>query len=273
MTVMAFCGCAGKPDLSGIKNLAGNKIWVLGHGGMGMNSIHRSNTISSVLEAIECGANGVELDIQMTKDQVLVAYHDEYLEPSTDCHGMINGHTWQEIKNCKYGWFNKVLSIDTLMQALENQRDILLSFDCKLIHADDQIQFSGEFAEALKRSIEKYHISDRVFIESTDWRFLELLKNAGLKTRMFFYTNTYDRAIAMCEKLDLFGVSISMENISKKEIELLHQQGYYVMLFGASSRNKNVKAINMSPDFIQTDNVSFLHEALENAQITGVGEL
>ena len=38
------------------------------------------NTIESFGMAIEQGADGIELDVQLTKDDVLVVIHDEWIE-------------------------------------------------------------------------------------------------------------------------------------------------------------------------------------------------
>ena len=77
-----------------IENLNGNKISVIGHGGMGINSAYPSNSLESILKCIDSGANGVEIDIQMTSDGVFLAFHDDFLENSTDGSGSIYNQAW-----------------------------------------------------------------------------------------------------------------------------------------------------------------------------------
>ena len=56
---------------------------ILGHAGESLlksKSKNPPNTVESVRRAIELGADGVEIDVQMTSDGLLVAYHDGFLE-------------------------------------------------------------------------------------------------------------------------------------------------------------------------------------------------
>ncbi len=50
------------------------------YGHRGMSSIKKENTISAIMEAYHHGADGYEIDIQLTKDEKLVVLHDTTLE-------------------------------------------------------------------------------------------------------------------------------------------------------------------------------------------------
>jgi glycerophosphoryl diester phosphodiesterase len=53
------------------------------HGHRGTRALRPENTIESFLAAIELGADVLELDVLLTKDDVLVVHHDERLNPNT----------------------------------------------------------------------------------------------------------------------------------------------------------------------------------------------
>ena len=55
-----------------------DKVLVLGHRGSPLRE--RENTIPSFLRALQEGADGVELDVRVTKDKVLVVSHDNSLK-------------------------------------------------------------------------------------------------------------------------------------------------------------------------------------------------
>ena len=85
-----------------VANLNGNEISAFGHGGMGTRSTYPINTYESLMKCLNFGSDGTELDIQMTKDSVLIAFHDIDLSESTNISGLVNSLNWSEIKNAHY---------------------------------------------------------------------------------------------------------------------------------------------------------------------------
>ncbi|GEL08970.1 glycerophosphodiester phosphodiesterase [Salisediminibacterium halotolerans] len=59
-------------------------------------------------KAIEMDADWLELDIQKTADDELVAFHDDEIDRTTDGEGEIGDHTLEELKELDAGsWFNE----------------------------------------------------------------------------------------------------------------------------------------------------------------------
>ena len=48
------------------------------------------NTFESIMHCINVGSDGTEIDVQITKDGVLVAYHDKELSNKTNKCGLVN---------------------------------------------------------------------------------------------------------------------------------------------------------------------------------------
>jgi len=65
----------------------------IGHHGVGPNTgqdpnLPIENTVESVRKAYELGARGVEVDVQLTQDNRLAVYHDDYLSDFTCIHSL-----------------------------------------------------------------------------------------------------------------------------------------------------------------------------------------
>lgn len=56
------------------------------------------NTMLAFKKAIEYKANGIETDVQMSKDGVLILIHDETLDRTTNGHGFARDYTLDELK-------------------------------------------------------------------------------------------------------------------------------------------------------------------------------
>lgn len=69
---------------------------IYGHRGA---SLHfPENTMQAFAEAIRLGVDGVEIDVQRSKDGVLVVIHDEDLTRLSGSGGLVKDLTWQELR-------------------------------------------------------------------------------------------------------------------------------------------------------------------------------
>ncbi|MBW1832038.1 MAG: hypothetical protein JRJ10_10150 [Deltaproteobacteria bacterium] len=75
----------------------------LGHRGTGptrQGHPFPENSISSFVAAMDEGADGVELDVEITQDGKLIVMHDDTLDRTTDCTGCVSELTFDEIREC-----------------------------------------------------------------------------------------------------------------------------------------------------------------------------
>lgn len=78
------------------------------------------NTIPSFEKALEMGAEGIELDVHMTRDGELVVIHDHTIDRTSDGSGMIKDFSLDEVRKFDFGsWFSsdfKGVTIPTLKE-------------------------------------------------------------------------------------------------------------------------------------------------------------
>jgi glycerophosphoryl diester phosphodiesterase len=124
------------------------------------------NTIPAFEEAAELGADGVELDVQLTADGVPVIFHDKDVERLTDGTGCLAGMTLSQVKELDAGaHFSPEFAgtrIPTLGAVFEDLGDRLL-FNVELK------SFSAR-SDGLEREvvqvIQHHRLVDRVLISS-----------------------------------------------------------------------------------------------------------
>ncbi|MBT8467098.1 MAG: glycerophosphodiester phosphodiesterase family protein, partial [Deltaproteobacteria bacterium] len=76
----------------------------LGHRGTGPTRAGHpfpENSISSFLAALDAGANGVSLDVEITLDGKLIVMHDDTLDRTTNCTGCVSAMTFDEVRACR----------------------------------------------------------------------------------------------------------------------------------------------------------------------------
>ena len=94
--------CAKKQENETVK--------ILGHAATGLNmlnSVYHDNSKEAVEFALSIeGCDGVEIDLQLSKDGELWLYHDEKLETETNGSGCISSLTSAEIADLSYTTFH-----------------------------------------------------------------------------------------------------------------------------------------------------------------------
>ena len=60
------------------------------------------NTLAAFQKAVDLGADGVELDIQLTKDDQIVVIHDETIDRTSNGKGWVKDYTLEELRAFNY---------------------------------------------------------------------------------------------------------------------------------------------------------------------------
>lgn len=247
-----FSRCDKEEDYQ-INNLNHNIIMILGHGGMGDLYKYPNNSMEAIKPVIGIGADGTEIDVQITKDSVLILFHDETLDGRTKCGGYNSSYqyNWADIKDCNYNTLIgtiPILTVDQLFSNFSNVNQLYFSFDCKLDpeHYNDT-EYRLQFLRSIKRVCEKYNMSKNVFLEG-DLDFLLKAKQLGMGNKGIVIGSSVNEAVSN----GIFGIGTTLDT-EATEIEYAHSKGLYVMMWGIKTDAGNKQAIRLNPDFIQTD--------------------
>ncbi len=263
---MLLVSCKKDPSLWKIDNLNNNKIAVIGHGGSGVKYKYPMNSMNSLNTVLSKDVEGTEMDVQMTKDSVLVLYHNANLEDGTNCNGKISGYNWSKIKECKYKYplVGKVnlISVNDFFAQQSNIKKYIFVFDTK-VEVTDSEETLHLFANALYNLITKYNLEENCFIESYNTNFLKLLYSKNHKLKLFLHADHYQTVLDAKAEVNLFGLTMDRLKISKQEIEDAHKNNLRVAIFNLDTEQGNINGIEMNPDYMQTDKSDFLIGALK----------
>lgn len=124
------------------------------------------NTLPAFQKAIEMGANGIELDVQMTKDGELVVCHDETINRTSNGSGWIKDKTLAELKVLDFSCGQKDfagVTIPTMREVFEllATADMIINIELKT-----GILFYPGMAEKLLELTSECGFSDRVIYSS-----------------------------------------------------------------------------------------------------------
>lgn len=132
------------------------------------------HTMIAFEKAFELGVDGFEIDIRLTKDEEIVAFHDETIDRTSDGLGAVKDFTLEELKNFNFGYHFKdenghhpyrdqKAEIVTLKELFEKFPKMYINIDIK----DSPETYEGSLMPSkLWRIIEEYKAEDRVVVTS-----------------------------------------------------------------------------------------------------------
>ncbi|MBA4494286.1 glycerophosphodiester phosphodiesterase [Paenactinomyces guangxiensis] len=133
----------------------------------GFSAIAPENTLAAFRMAIDAGADGIELDVHMTRDGEIVVIHDEKVDRTTDGTGWVKDFTLPQIKELDSGnWFAEAYAgerIPTLAETLELIKDTGLRLNIEL--KNNVFRYPG-IEEKVAKEVERFALQKRVIISS-----------------------------------------------------------------------------------------------------------
>ncbi|MDF2543023.1 MAG: glycerophosphoryl diester phosphodiesterase [Herbinix sp.] len=204
-----------------------NKTLIWAH--RGASGYAPENTLEAFQKAIELKADGIELDVQMTKDGQLVIIHDETVNRVSDAKGWVKDYTYEQIKllnvNKKFPEYGKV-KLPSLEEAylLMKDTDLIINVELK-----NGIVFYENMEEKVLELTKKMGLQDRIIYSSFNHYSMMKLKSldSSVKTG-FLYEDGY---------LDM------PEYAVKHKVEALHPALYNLQYpnFIKDCKDRNIK--------------------------------
>ena len=251
-----------KANTDDITNLNCNEIAVYGHGGMGIESLLPLNSFRSIEKCLEQGAAGTEIDVQLTLDNVLVAYHDPDLSSKTDCSGQIASLNRADLQDCGYSKKHDVITLDDLFSRISNPTDYIFTLDCKLHAPVVDEAYLNRYATAIDDLANRHQLRNNLFIETQSRQFLTILQDQAPDFKLFIYPANFDEGLSIAAEMDLFGITFAVDQTTAAQVDQAHEMGFRVTLWNTHSKKRNKTAVEMHPDYIQTDNLNYLLNTL-----------
>jgi len=216
------------------------------------------NTLSAMKKALEHGARGIELDVQLTKDKQLVVIHDYHFKRlNKNVTGSINDYTLAEIKEIDVGsqvsheFAGETLA--TLDEVLEMvPPDIVLNIEIKnipLLHEGIE--------DILVDCLAMNHREENIIISSFDHIALEKVQKRaphlpiGL---LFYYRFIRPWEYAKQTGLDIYSIHPNAVYLDKELIDAFHAAGYKVFPFTVNREEDYRKLVEAGVDGVFSNN-------------------
>ena len=211
---------------------------------------------------VQADAEGIEIDIQLSKDNVPVVYHDPHLGRLTGRDSLLRELSVTELKSLKVmsKSSDKSGTIPTLDEAIEIVKG-KKQFYIELKKGD-----SDKIVESVLNVLKERLLEDSFTLSSFDPELIQAVKskNEQIRTGYIFSTQLRRFFLSRTEKevggFDQWHIENGLLN--KRLLKKAGKQNREVMVWKVNSEVQMKRCIGMGVDGIITDNITKLNEVL-----------
>ncbi|RLJ70338.1 glycerophosphoryl diester phosphodiesterase [Hydrogenivirga caldilitoris] len=222
-----------------------SKRAAVGH--RGIPALELENTLPSIRKAVDLGADIVEVDVQRTKDDVLILSHDENLKRTYGVDINVREALWEELKGIKKG--------DYGIARLEDAFDVVAGragMFVEIKHPED--------THHVFELIERKGVKDWVAVISFHLEVMEELKGKLITGLV------YSKPPGMIPQAKKAGCSIVLPKYmlaTQKAVDFAHRLKLFVVAWTVNDLAKARELWDRGVDGIATDDIRILKETLK----------
>ena len=226
---------------------------IVGH--RGASGYAPENTLPSFEKALACGANMIEFDVHLSKDDHLVVIHDPSVDRTTNGSGLIREMTLKQIKKLDAGsWFSpefKGVTIPTFEETV-NLIKGRAKFQIEIKNSD--LYKDKELEEKLVKAVYDSGIREDSIITSFKFSSIKKIKeiDSRIRVALIFDNNPKDPWEDICsirgEVLNPKWTWITSEKVQKA-----HDKGILICTWVVNDIDKMRHLLALGVDGITTD--------------------
>ncbi|HSU79086.1 MAG TPA: glycerophosphodiester phosphodiesterase [Candidatus Angelobacter sp.] len=197
----------------------------------GASTTYPENTMIAFQQALKDGADGIEMDVHLTKDRVPVVIHDETVDRTTDGNGFVKDFTLGSLKRLSAGnWKSahyKYETIPTLEEFLDwlCETPLLLNIELK----NNIFPYKGMEKIVLDMVRARGLLKRTVFSSFNHESLLKIHRlNTDVETAPLFAKPIPYSPKAYCRQLGAKGIHPNFRHVTQQLIDECHDAGLQV---------------------------------------------
>lgn len=232
---------------------------LIGH--RGIAALRPENSLSGFRFAKNKGLNFIELDTQLSKDEVWVVIHDHELTRTTNAQGLVQDYNAQELTKFANGlWFTPPYpeeTVPTLVQALTLAKELQLFCNIELKVPDKAtLQYVNNFLAFVK---ENSNLLANCILSSFDTECaIQLAKNLPNIPVAYLIDHWEKNAIEICKQYNFACINCNFHNITVSDVELAHTNQVPVFLYTINDKTSANYWLEQGVSGVFTDNPDLL---------------
>lgn len=231
------------------------EVQVTSHRGGGFEA--PENSISAIRKAIENKVDYAEIDVQTTKDDVVVLFHDTNLKRFSKESGAIKDFTYDELSKIDIGSSfssdyegERIPTLESVLREAKGR--VKLNIELKPMKNNDCL------ALKVVDIVRKYNMENEVVITSMNYDILQKVKKMDPSIKVGYIIIA---AIGNVQNMQVDFLSVESSIIKSKLIYSMHTLGKEVHAWTVNDEKEAAQMIKLGVDNIITDNVKLIEDA------------
>ncbi len=200
----------------------------------GFSGQYPENTILAFDKAHELGVDGFELDIQLSKDNKIVVFHDRRLERTTDGQGRLARYTLQELKQYDAGQGERIPTLAELLKAYYLGPQLMIELK---YHTAWNYQ---PLVDALVKLLKRFKLKYPPIICSFNWPALVYLrsKSRSINIAVLHTRKPFPRVLKIADLIKACAISTPINEVSSKKVALAKAAGLNIYVWTVNSKKQ-----------------------------------
>ncbi|MDF1617185.1 glycerophosphoryl diester phosphodiesterase membrane domain-containing protein [Petrocella sp. FN5] len=234
----------------------GRDIAVAAHRGKIGNS--PENSLSAIALALDLGVDVIELDVQLTKDYVVVLHHDLNLRKMAGISKRVSEMTYSELLELDIG---SGISIDYMNERIPRLEDVITFIDGRALILIDikAYGYEAEMAKLIVEILEEKNAVEASYIQSFNYKVLSEIRllNSDIRIGQIMYY-----AIGNLDLLDVDFYTVQKDMLSQEFAKKARQMDRGIWVWTLNREAEIKKALQFDIDGIITANAELVQEIL-----------
>lgn len=198
------------------------------------------NTFLSFYNGIYMGANGIETDVQMTKDGVLVLFHDDTIARMTGKEGLLKEYTFSELQEFNvtaHGYNDKIVALEDFLKHFAH---FPLTF---------AIELKSDVAKETAEMLRKYNMHQKTVVTSFNYNYIKEFRETAPEFRIGWLVHNLDpETVEKLKAINGEEICPKAELLTKEIVHSLHGQGFNVRAWGVFNEEIMKNAVESGAD-------------------------
>ncbi|ASN05352.1 glycerophosphodiester phosphodiesterase [Virgibacillus necropolis] len=221
----------------------------------GASKLAPENTLPAFQLAYDLGADGIETDVQLTKDQVPILIHDERLKRTTNGFGYVKDYTYQELKQLDAGSWFSISYANTPLLSLEEfliwikDKPLCLNIELK----NNKIDYK-DLEKMVYTMLIDYQLLNRTTLSSFNPKSIKRMKKIDKRIDSAFLTSRRRKdLVAYAKSLGAHAIHVKYPLLSRKLVDRCNKEEIAIRIYTVNKALHIKRCFNLNCDGIFTD--------------------
>lgn len=219
--------------------MRGEMVMIFNMAHRGASGHEPENTMGAFERAIELGCDGIETDVQLSKDGIPILIHDETVDRTTTNSGFVKDFTCSELRDMG------IPSLEQLM-ILAKLNHIVLNLELK-----NGIVLYKELEEKVIDIIKKYRMEQSVILSSFNHQSMVKCKKieASIMTGLLYIENLVQPE-KYCKYVGADALHPHYRTVNKEMVEAAHERYMKVNVYTVNEEEDIQNMVEVGADMI-----------------------